>query len=62
MMLELLDCKLEEALQRQEAQLELSVRLVLAPTGLRIRGRGTDVAELLGLDGVQAFSLLERLL
>jgi hypothetical protein len=62
MMLELLDSKLEEALQRQEAQLELSVRLVLAPTGLRIRGRGTDVAELLGLDGVQAFSLLERLL
>ena len=62
MMLELLDCKLEEALQRQEAQLELSVSLVLAPTGLRIRGRGTDVAELLGLDGVQAFSLLERLL
>ena len=61
-MLELLDCKLEEALQRQEAQLELSVRLLLAPTGLRIRGRGTDVAELLGLDGVQAFSLLERLL
>ena len=61
-MLELLDCKLEEALQRQEAHLELSVRLVLAPTGLRIRGRGTDVAELLGLDGVQAFSLLERLL
>jgi hypothetical protein len=62
MMLELLDSKLEEALQRQEAQLELSVRLVLAPTGLRIRGRGTDVAELLGLEGVQAFSLLERLL
>ena len=61
-MLELLDCKLEEALQRQEAQLELSLRLVLAPTGLRIHGRGTDIAELLGLDGVQAFSLLERLL
>jgi predicted ArsR family transcriptional regulator len=60
-MLELLDHELEEAFQRQEAQLELRVRLIFAPTGLKIHGRGTDVAEQLGLNGAQAFSLLERL-
>jgi len=60
-MLELLDEELEDALQRQEAQLELSVRLVFAPTGLNIRGKGIDLAEQLGLNGAQAFSLIERL-
>ena len=60
-MLELFYHELEEALQRQEAQLELSVRLIFAPTGLKIHGSGNDVAELLSLNGVQAFSLLERL-
>jgi predicted ArsR family transcriptional regulator len=60
-MLDLLDEELEEALQRQEAQLELRVRLVFAPTGLKIQGKGTDVAEQLGLNGAQAYSLIERL-
>jgi predicted ArsR family transcriptional regulator len=60
-MLDLLDEELEEALQRQEAQLELRVRLVFAPTGLKIQGEGTDVAEQLGLNGAQAYSLIERL-
>jgi hypothetical protein len=49
-MLELLDHELDEAFQRQEAQLELSVRLIFAPTGLKILA-----FRLLNYDGDQRF-------
>lgn len=39
----------------------MSVRLSPSPTDLKVRRRGTNISEQLGLNGIQAFTLLERL-
>jgi predicted ArsR family transcriptional regulator len=60
-MLELLQREIEAAQERQQSQLEMSVRLAPSPTDLRVRGTRANVSEQLGLSGIQAFTLLERL-